>query len=322
MFLRSIPRLTSRLCLRAMLPIALAQGLSAEGWEAAPSLPVDRMGLHSEAIAGTVYVLGGNSVPHRDETSADRVFALPSDAAGWQERAPMPTPRGFFGTAAIGQEIYAIGGSTLMRERDPALAIVEIYDTVADRWRYAPPLQVPRADLAASTVDGRIYAIGGTRKVGIDALGTVEMFDPAIGVWTRRRDMPTPRLHHTSVAHEGRIYVFGGSPEWPVPLATVEIYDPETDQWSKGANMPTPRTGLWATVLGGRIYLAGGLSWENEALTLVEIYDPEADRWETGPDLPAGRFLAALAASDRALYLSGGARTDYRSQVSVYRLVP
>ncbi|MBR9894373.1 hypothetical protein GYB14_22005 [bacterium] len=86
--------------------------------------------------------------------------------------------------------------------------------------------------------------------------------------------------------------------------------------------MPTPRTGLRAAVLGGRIYLAGGLSWENEALTSVEIYDPATGRWETGPDLPAGRFFLARAATERALHLSGGARTDYRSQVCVFRLAP
>ncbi len=73
-------------------------------------------------------------------------------------------------------------------------------------------MPTPRADLVANEVNGKIYAIGGTRHVGIEAFGLVEEYDPSTDSWTRKTDMPTPRLHHTSVVIDGKIYVFGGCP--------------------------------------------------------------------------------------------------------------
>lgn len=303
--------------------ILIAGGQAQAGeWRQGPPLTRDLMGHHAEELDGTIYLFGGQVVPHRAGTTRDRAYALSLGADSWRELAPMPTPRVFFGTAVVDSKIYAIGGAVVGGERQPGIDTVEIYDPATDSWSFSAPLTVPRADHAAVAVNGKIYVVGGTRSVGIDALGTVEMFDPALGIWTRRRDMPTQRLHHTAVAHNGKIYVFGGSPEWPVPMSSVEIYDPKTDLWTTGADMPTPRTGLWAAVLGDKIYVAGGLGWDNQALNTVEVYDPASDSWSSIEDFPQGRFLAAVVALDGKLYVIGGAQTDYQSQSTVQIYTP
>jgi len=46
-------------------------------------------------------------------------------------RANMPTARGLFGTSAVGGTIYAIGGTTIGRDK---LAVVEADDTATDTW--------------------------------------------------------------------------------------------------------------------------------------------------------------------------------------------
>ena len=66
-----------------------------------------------------------------------------------------------------------------MQEHDPGIATVEIYDPATDSWSRGADMPTPRADLTVNEVEGKLYAIGGTRHVGIEALGTVEEYDPA-----------------------------------------------------------------------------------------------------------------------------------------------
>jgi N-acetylneuraminic acid mutarotase len=316
-------KLFNVLALTAITSI-LATTVDASEWRPLASAPQALMGLHAEVVDDKIYTFGGQVVGAGFGEPTNQVAVLDIHTGNWSEAPPMPTRRGFLGTGVVDGLIYVIGGSPNMREFDPATDVVEIYNPVNNEWRFAPGLPTGRADLTASVVDGRIYAIGGTEHVAVDALGVVEMYDPSTGAWTRRADMPTPRLHLTSVAFNGEIYVFGGGPEWPVPLPTLEIYNPATNTWRKGADMPTPRTGLWAAVLNGKIYVAGGLSWENEALATVEVYDPATDTWDTIPDMPTARFLAAVRAVAGKLYVIGGSQTDYRSLdvVEVYDPAP
>jgi N-acetylneuraminic acid mutarotase len=294
--------------------------LAADGaWSQVAVMSPSRLGLHANAIEGKIYIVGGGTALLRPITKVD-VFDPTS--GGWSQVANMPTGRGFLGTAVVHGRLYAIGGSPNITPNDPAIGTVESYDPATDSWRKEPDMRTPRADLTANVVDGRIYAIGGTRHVGVDALGTVEMYDPAGKSWTRKADMPTPRLHLTSAVVDGKIYVFGGSPEWPVPLATVEIYDPVSDSWSPGADMPTARTGIWCAALDGKIYVVGGLSWENEALATVEVYDPATDSWEAAPDMPTPRMLMAVVSLGGRIYVLGGGATNYASQSAVEVFTP
>lgn len=290
-------------------------------WSRAGELPVSLMGLHANTLSGKIYIIGGQKLPNDAPIGSigvsSKLHVFDPASGDWALGADIPTPRGFLGTAVVDGQLYAIGGSPNMAQHDPGVGTVEVYDPQSDTWSKAPEMPTPRADLTASVVDGRIYAIGGTRHVAIDALGIVEMYDPASRIWVRKTDMPTPRLHLTSAVAGGEIFVIGGGPEWPVPLATVEIYDPVTDSWSRGADMPTPRTGAWCSVLNGKIYVVGGLGWDNEALSTVEVYDPATDRWETAPDMPTPRFLMAAETVEGRLYVLGGSATDYTTQSSV-----
>jgi N-acetylneuraminic acid mutarotase len=299
---------------------ARAQGSGA--WTAKAPLPAPRFGLHSAVLDGKIFVMGGEgnvgaaSVP----TGAMHVYDPAVDA--WREAAAMPTGRGFFGTAASGGRIYAIGGSPNMQEQDPGIGVVEIYDATIDGWARGRAMPTPRADLTANDVVGRIYAIGGTRHVGIEALGTVEEYDPQADTWTRKSDMPSPRLHLSSAVVDGKIIVVGGGPEWPVPSAATEMYDPATDAWTQMADMPTPRVGVWAAALNGKVYVMGGLSWENEALSTVEEFDPQSNTWRKVADMPTARFILAAEAAAGQVFAIGGAATDFTTLTAVEAFTP
>jgi N-acetylneuraminic acid mutarotase len=284
-------------------------------------LPERKFGLHASVVASKIHVMGGESDEAASVPTGSHHVYDPT-ANTWTKAMDMPTPRGFFGTATAAGRIYVAGGSINMQEQDPGIGIVEIYDPETDGWHRGADLPTPRADLTMSAVNGKLYAIGGTRHVGIEALGTVEEYDPAADRWTRKADLPTPRLHLTSAVVDNKIYVFGGGPEWPVPLATTEMYDPVIDSWTKMADMPTERTGLWAAALADRIYVMGGLSWSNAALATVEEYDTRTDTWRKLPDMPTARFLLAAETVSPNVFAIGGAATDFSTQNAVEAFAP
>src|SRR5262249_48623845 len=145
-------------------------------WRVKAPMPVSRYGMHAAVIAGRIYVIGGeHAQPNAVPTGAVEVYDPATDK--WTHAADMPTPRGFFATAVVDGRIFAIGGSPNMVPHDPGIATVEIYDPKTDRWSRGTDMPTPRADLTASVANGRIYAIGGTRHVAIEALGIVEEYD-------------------------------------------------------------------------------------------------------------------------------------------------
>lgn len=91
-------------------------------------------------------------------------------AAGTQQKAVMPTPRG--GLAAVAREdtIFVFGGRS---PADQVLNTVEFYLPETNRWHQAQALSLPREGFAAVAVDGVIYLFGGRDEDG-NVLDSVE----------------------------------------------------------------------------------------------------------------------------------------------------
>jgi hypothetical protein len=86
-------------------------------------------------------------------------------------------------------------------------------------------MPTPRWGLSTSTVNGKIYAVGGTPN-GRDGLRNVEVYDPVTDTWTKAPDMPTPRGNLSASTVNGKVYAIGGSQGLlRRALATVEMYD-------------------------------------------------------------------------------------------------
>ena len=73
----------------------------------------------------------------------------------------MPTARSNFGTAVVGRLLYVIGGTRHGHCRT-ALATVEAYDAMADRWVPRSDMLTPRSLLGAAVAAGKIHAVGGS----------------------------------------------------------------------------------------------------------------------------------------------------------------
>jgi N-acetylneuraminic acid mutarotase len=137
------------------------------------------------------------------------------------------------------------------------------------------------------TLDGKIYAIGGsTLEASIPVgnsiylrpiVGTNECYDPKTDKWVTLKSMPTPRESFAIVACEGKIYCIGGVAFTPDQTKLYysdanEVYDPATDSWSSKAFFPINDMPPHVFVVNGQIFAIthGGVLY---------MYDLVADSW-------------------------------------------
>lgn len=180
---------------------------------------------------------------------------------------------------------------------------------LAATWVPLAPVLVPRQEVAAATVNGKIYLIGGI-AADQSILDSVEEYDPRTNSW--RFVAPLPRtLHHTAAAVVGEhIYVIGGyeSPSFN-PRRAVYRYDTRGDAWTEVAPLPSVRGAHVAVTIDGKIYVAGGSPTYRELL----VYDPKTDVWTPLAPMPTSREHLSAAAVGGQLYVAGGrlaANTD------------
>ena len=202
--------------------------------------------------------------------------------------------------------IYVIGGVNWWLPT-PMRSTVEAYDSVTDTWSEKADMSAPKAWLTTAAVNGRIYAIGGMRRLpngDWTILDDVEEYDRVRDVWTKKQDMPAPRAFLGAAVVDDGIYVTGGfGVEFFLPR--VEIYAPAKDRWNNGNLMPMPLETVKVGV-DGKIYVIGG---EN-ASPLVEIYDTTTRKWSVGTQMPTGRNRLSTSVVNGKIYAIGGANAD------------
>lgn len=182
-------------------------------------------------------------------------------------------------------------------------------------WLPVEPMPTARESVAACTVGGKIYAIGGFPGRSAKGIQTNERYDPSNNSWTRMAPMPTGRRMPVTGVVDGKCYVIGGRiTDTDTPLDTVEAYDPETDAWTTHAPMPTPRFAHAAAVVDGIIYVIGGTD-AGRVFQLVEAYNPATGSWTTRAPMSAARALHGAAAANGKIHVMGGT-TDAMSTYS------
>ncbi|MHC4681891.1 MAG: Kelch repeat-containing protein, partial [Planctomycetota bacterium] len=177
-----------------------------------------------------------------------------------------------------------------------------------DTWTQKADLPQARFVLSASTVDGKIYAIGGSSILHGTGLSIVDEYDPTTDTWTTKAPMPTARQWLSTSAVNGKIYAFGGTPRtYELPLSTVEEYDPATDTWTEKAPMLIPRFTHSTCVVDGKIYAIGGATRPPERMISdVEEYDPATDTWTRKAPMPTARGVLSTSVVDGKIYAIGG----------------
>ncbi len=189
-------------------------------------------------------------------------------------------------------------------------------------WIKRAPMTIPRHDLQAITVDGKIYAISGA---GDETFDIVEIYDPETDTWSAGPPIPNCRGWFGAAMLDGYIYAIAGKrirsdeeKEKTGDIGNYQIRDSverlelATGTWSAVESLSEPRAGVVATVCAGKIYAIGGNAMNNETrsggphLDRVEIYDPETGHWSLGTPLPVGVQGPSVATFDDRVYVTSG----------------
>lgn len=191
-------------------------------------------------------------------------------------------------------------------------------------WEEMEPMPTARALCTASTLDGKIYVIGGTLTKTSPALPTVEAYDPITNTWdTSVADLPIALCGAFSCVINDEIYVIGGRDAYSgLPLQSVYVYDPETNSWENKTNLPSPRSWMTASVLDEKIYVMGGYGyWGEITMDSVVMYDYQTNDWTVQSNMLSPRAFLTSETLDDKIYTIGGMHLEIpRTTVEVFDL--
>lgn len=184
---------------------------SSDRWESLAALP---LAVDHPMAAGTqaAVVVTGGSYP----SGTTRTFSYVVPGGPWREVAPLPEPLAAGGAAALGEEIFVIGGITSGAPDGRPSAYA--YNVRSDAWRRLPAMPTARHHHAVVAYQGQVCALGGR---GQRAAQRFECYDPRSDSWVTRAELPTAMEDFDVAAvgtelwafpqHSATAYVFDGS---------------------------------------------------------------------------------------------------------------
>jgi Putative Ig domain/Galactose oxidase, central domain/Bacterial Ig-like domain/Kelch motif len=267
-------------------------------WGQVSGLPIGRTALAATTgTNGLIYAIGG--LDGSTLTISSEVDAFNPMTNAWMVVASLPTPRyGLAAATGADGTIYAIGGyangGVWSNE-------VDAYNPTTNTWTVEASLPIARFGLAAVSLNGLIYAIGGS-----DFSGAVDAYNPATNTWTVEASLPDPRNDLAAVAgSDGMIYAIGGQDQSGL-TGEVDVYNPTSNTWTTIASLPAARSGLAAAVdSNGTIYAMGGYIGSGFS-SEVDAYNAGTG-WTVVGSLPSARYgLAGTTDANGAIYAIGG----------------
>ena len=264
----------------------------------------------STTVDGKLYVFGGSD-GHRRLSTAEM---FDPETNSWTELKNMRQPRNGCSCAAIGHNIYVIGGMIGNGERSTT---GEIFNTIKKTWSKLPgEMSVPRDQHASVAVGDKIFVMGGYR-----CGKNVEAYDTKKKKWSNMSSMKELRYGFGALVANDKIYAIGGKTEFKGEntgreyhrhLNTMEVYDPTNDEWTLAKEkMRNRRYGNSVVQAASKIIVLGGCDEEN-FVKAVEAYDLKEERWSGSIIHPFSEerqeFGAALLGID--LFIFGGSTTS------------
>ena len=302
------------------------------------------------SFPATYSILGNTPVPPLDFTYTESYFSVPHHHAGWTVRAEASF-KGLDNLAStvVKDRIYTFTDSGTVWEFNPARGVwrqrslmpecgrtggvatvndlIFVFFNSGDVWSYDPAIEsqeqawtqkanmpVRRRDFGVVAVGGKIYVIGGVRKIifGLLSIATKrnEAYDPAIDSWERKSPMEESRYAFGVGVLNNKICLVGGMEGvffgiFKRLALTNQKYNPASNNWSGGLP-PTPvgRSRVGIAVVESKVYAIGGKT--RSAWTKTnEMLEPLTGWSETTP-LPAPLSSPNAVVIDGRVYLIGG----------------
>ena len=210
-------------------------------WSVKGNTPIGFFFHCSVVVNGMIYVIGGAETIGVD-LAVSTVFEYNPKTDTWTQKADMPTARFSAAATVVDGKIYVMGGGTPQFKWPwNLLSTLEVYDPTTDTWTKNADMPTSRDSASASTVEGKIYVLGGGDEE--EELSIMEKYEPETDTWERMADMPTPRYLLCTSVVDGRIYAIGGYGLGAKKnLSTVEEYTPEGWPFSVSPQGKLPTT--------------------------------------------------------------------------------
>ncbi len=224
-------------------------------------------------------------------------------------RANMSRERAFFGSARIGDTVFAIGEN------------VESYDFARDKWSEVVPAgKLSRSHVGAAAIGRELFVLGGYGSSEA-ALFVVDTDKRSV-----RSEPPPPEFaagdhFHLVVALRGELHVVGG--------IDGETFEPKREHWVRGKDgwraLPPPPAPLWAKF--GAHGVLGECGPFGESLYVFEEqsawrYDSKSEKWTRTTPLGVPLAMPGVATDDRSPALVGGMQADKPVARMLMRFTP
>lgn len=297
------------------------------GWRALSPLPWPAQEVYAAVWEGRIAVAGGlvgrTDAPLHIE---DRLGLYDPAGEAWAEGPRLPEPRHHPMMAALGRDLWAIGGYG--RGEGDWTNRPEVWRLApgALAWTSATALPTPQAEAVGLTHAGRLHLVTGrSPREGANGqwrdqqdVATHQVLDG--GRWETARPCPMARNSAAGAVLDGALWIAGGRTVDGGGTGRLDRYDLAADRWDTLAPIPvSPASGrqvgggLAMAALGGRLVAFGGEWFDRGApggggvFAETWIYEPAGDVWRAGPPMRTPRHgLAAAALGDRLYAIAGG----------------
>ena len=196
-------------------------------WKEVASMNAMRCGMGGAVFNDCLIVAGGLHGRNKVRLASTEFCHDPFDK--WRIGPTLKQKRSNNALAVCNESLFALGGYN----GNASLSSVERLISFDDNWENVTPMSMARFGLAAVSLNGYIYVIGGQSKPGwSSSLNTVEKFDPKLNTWNYVCKMKHKRSFHCACTLHEKIIVIGGINADQNAVTEIEIYDPRRDVWA------------------------------------------------------------------------------------------
>jgi hypothetical protein len=252
-------------------------------------------------LPGGPLILGGLD---SSEASVDGVFQLDRSAARLRPAGALSGPLHDAAASALGDRVLVFGGGA-EAGTDEVQALPAANGGVAANATADPAgrLPTPRSDLAAATIGGRAYVLGGYD--GTSALDSVLATSDG-RTFSQVGTLPEPARYVAVAALKGKLYAFGGQTASGGASDAIREVDPRAGTARLIGRLPEPLSHASAISLGGRVYLLGGEDAGGTVGDRVWSFDPASGKATAAGRLPLAVADGAATTVGSTGYLIGG----------------
>jgi N-acetylneuraminic acid mutarotase len=188
----------------------------------------------------------------------------------------------------------------------------------SETWVSKKSMPTARSNLAAVSIDNKIYAIGGfIYKDGkYSATSLVEVYDTLTDTWISGKSLPISSGLIGAVVIERKIYVLCGE------TSQLFVFDVDKNEWSELQKLPADaNTGSFGmAVVQGKIYVARGSGEYPSGIYWTYCYDPISNTWTKKSPIPYHRTIESFAELNGKLYAIGGGDPSLGGRIEVTRV--